>query len=403
VIRDPERNIPIVDMVAKSPEIKLCVSRIQDGIWGSHEGENGFSISPTLDDDATPIDSQVYDVLMDVQERLLGRSRLKPVTREMLEHGDCFMGIGINPRTASIDALVELPTYEMFRIEDRQGRLLGFQQRWETTDESRAINFHPLTCIHWRFARQWGNLYGTPMFSHSLEDWRLLCLADQDLAKGANAVGVNPLIHEIPTEEYNNEDVAAYKRSIEEQQGSGAISAYYPPAGIVIRPAYTSTPNIDGLIRYFELRSDRILDQSSVPPYLSGRETTGAQEIGEQPAMAFARLINSIRNDFTGLGQPGYDSGLRHLFNLSLALAGIPKERWLYRIIFPPAYVSVYNSAQGLGGEANVKGIDDVSSVSNPSKWNGLSLPDSLRDLESEGWGEVPKMVRERLASSIFD
>jgi hypothetical protein len=126
--------------------------------------------------------------------------------------------------------------------------------------------------------------------------------------------------------------------------------------------------------------------------------------------MAFARLINSIRNDFTGLGQPGYDSGLRHLFNLALALAGIPKERWLYRIIFPPAYVSVYNSSQGLGGEANAKGIDDLAGVrsqyqknSNPSHWNGLSLPDSLRDLDSESWGEVPKVVRERLASSIFE
>ncbi len=402
MIRDPERNIPIVEMVNSSPEVKLCLSRIQDALWGSHEGENGFSISDTLDDDATPIDPEVYDILMGVQEVLVGRSRLKPVTREMLAYGDCFMSIGINARTGTIDALTELPTFEMFRIEDSQGRLMGFQQRWETTDEKRAINFHPLTCIHWRYSRQWGNLYGTPMFSHSLEDWRLLCLADQDLAKGANAVGVNPLIHELPLD-YQDDEIAAYKRSIEEQQGSGAISAYYPPAGIVIRPAYTSTPNIDGLIRYFELRSDRILDQSSVPPYLSGREMTGAQEIGEQPAMAFARLINSIRNDFTGLGQPGYDSGLRHLFNLSLALKGIAKERWLYRIIFPPAYVSVYNSANGLGGEANVKGIDDVSSVSNPNKWNGLSLPDSLRDLESDSWGEVPKLVREKLAASIFE
>jgi hypothetical protein len=409
VIRDPERNIPVVEMVERSPEVRLCLGRIQDALWGSHEGENGFTVSDTLDDEETPIDPEVYEILMNVQEVLVGRSRLKPVTREMIAYGDCFMSVSINPRTSQIEAITELPTFEMFRVEDRQGRLLGFQQRWSTSDTRNAVSFHPLTCIHWRYARQWGNIYGTPMFSAALNDWHRLCQADEDLAKGANAVGVNPLIHQLP-DVYTDEEVAAYKRAIEEQQARGVVNAYYPPADVIIQPAYSTTPNIDGLIQYFKLRSDRILDQSSVPSYLSGREISGAKEIGEQPAMAFARLINSIRNDFTGLGQPGYDSGLRHLFNLALALADIPKEKWLYRIIFPPAYVSVYQSTNGLSVEADKKGIDDISAINyksnhqvnaNPNHWVGCYLPENLTDLDSPDWGSVPKQVRERLVESL--
>jgi hypothetical protein len=103
--------------------------------------------------------------------------------------------------------------------------------------------------------------------------------------------------------------------------------------------------------------------KAQIPPWMFGLGTEGAREIAGQPALFFARHVNDLRTAFS--------TGLRHIFNLELALHGFRREEWRYRIIYPKIYVDPLERQDDPveASEANTSGIEDLDFLASSRRY----------------------------------
>lgn len=331
------------------PEVSAAILEISDSVWSSDDGDDqGFTIAKTLDDNETKIDKQVEKILQRLIAEVIGGITLEPSAERILAYGDAFASIGVNTRKMQIDRLLFLPTWEVFRIEDNSGQLLGFQQRRSLLDND-SLDFHPITIAHWRYRRK--TLYGRSLFYESIPDWEHLRAATEDLAAAARAVGTNPNIHIMPECAQDSEYVTTYKERYEERLKQGIVTDFYLMHGADIRKLSTINPDLAALASAVLMWRSRIVMKSRVPPWLMGIPAIGAREIAGEPARAYSRFINRVRMSVS--------AGIRQLCDLELALAGIPREKWQYRLIWPK--IRVWGDVAELdSGEANTAGIADL-------------------------------------------
>ncbi len=349
-IRDPVKARHLIEMWEYCAEIATAINEICDSCWSSDDGDDqGFTIAPTLNDNTTPIDPEIEKILKRLIDEVIGGITLEPAIERMLIYGDAFCSISVSTKKMQIERILFLPTWEMFRLELNKGQLIGFEQRRFLQDES-AIQFHPLTVVHWRYRRK--TLYGRSLFWESSQDWENLKSATEDLAFASRAIGVNPNIHVMPgevTENYRK----AYKTGYEARKKLGAVTDFYLMYGADIRKVSATNPDLKALIDNVLMWRGRIVMRSRVPPWLMGMPTVGAREIAGQPALAYARFINKIRMNMT--------QGIKQMCDLELALAGIPKEKWQYRIVWPRIYVDPYAmQLNPQADESNLAGIEDL-------------------------------------------
>lgn len=354
--RSPELAKALWDIATNCSEAATCIDIIHNDAMSSADGSNiGFDIAPTLNDNETKIDAEINRILRRLIDEVLVFSGLERVGELMLTTGDAFVSVGVNTKRHMIDKLLILPTWEMFRVEDNQANLLKFEQRPSLLGDT-VITIHPIACVHWRYRKQ--NLYGRALFRESLFDWCKLKPLLIAIEQAAMSVGVNPNVHILPctatardAEQYKQD----YLRARNEQM---LLTDFYMLHGGEVKKLSSVNPDIKALIDAANLYITRIVRRSRVPPWMVGFPSIGAREISGGPERAYARLINHFRQDIT--------VGLRHLFNLELALHGIPKERWQYRIKWPLFYVEPFlNTAEDNEQfQAKSPGIHDLDTVS---------------------------------------
>ncbi len=330
IVRSPDIATPLAEMMEYCPEVTTTLNEICGSIWASDDGDDlGFSLS----DEITPgvnIDPEVKKILDRLIDEVIGGTTLELAAERMLQWGDAFGGIGVNTKLMQIDRLTFLPTWEMFRIEDNQARLLGYEQRKYLSDHEFGL-FHPLTVCHWRYRRKM--LYGRSLYKESIDDWCRLKDAVEDLAKAARSIGINPNVHRLP-DGCDEEYAKAYKDQYEAAKRLGSVTDFYLMPTADVAKVGNLNPDLTALANNVLLWRQRIIMSSRVPTYLVGIHNPGAKEIAGQPALAYARFINSIRRQIT--------SGIRQICDLELALHGLPKERWQYSITYPRIGVNPY-------------------------------------------------------------
>ena len=356
IVRSNPNTRLLVEAIEHCSEMATAIEIRNNGIWGSLDGDDqGFAIAPTLNDNVTPVDPEVYKILQRLIDDVIGGLTLKPRSETFLEYGDAFMAIGVNTRKMRIERVLPLPTFEVFRVEDNQGQLQGFEQRRTISDNS-PVGFHPLLMVHWRYRLQ--KLYGRSLFEESLSDWVSLRRVSENLDRAGDSVGINANIHLMPCEA-DDRYVNEYKRRHKEQiRNEGAIVDYYINNGGDVRKVSTTNPDFRGLLELANFRRLRIAMKSGVPLYLLGIPWDGGKDIAMQPSLNFVRGLNADRMVMT--------AGLKHLCNLELALNGIEKERWQYRIIWPKIYVNPFEE-QPEADESNQPGIEDLDYLSRSS------------------------------------
>ena len=345
-------TIRLIEMVENSPEIANYIDIIKDDCWASADGDDiGFDVSDTLSD-GTKIDTQVYKILRRLIDEVIGGGRLELAPERMLAWGDAFVEISINTRKRQIENILFLPTWQMFRIENNIGQLMGFEQRESLHDEL-AIPFHPLRICHFRFRRKY--LYGRGLFLECLDYWDCLKNLPCDIIKAARAIGINPNIHELPCE-YDARQVEIYREAVEQHRKNlGPITDYYILQGASIKKLSSSAPDISALLSAANFNINQIALKSRIPPWQIGLPTLGAREISGAPERGYARFVNRVRQNTS--------EGLRHLCNLELALNGIPRERWHYRLIWPQFYITSYEDKTQIElAESKRKSIEDLDS-----------------------------------------
>jgi len=299
-VRTPRLAQQLWDIATNCSEAATCIDIINHDAWSSDDGDDiGFDIADTLNDNETKIAPDIEKILRRLIDEVLVFSGLERIGELMLTTGDGFASLGVNTSKKRIEKILILPTWDMFRIEDNQANLLGFEQRAGLMDHA-TIKLHPIAVAHWRYRRQ--TLYGRALFRESLFDWCKL-------------------------------------------------------KSLVVTKVASSNPDISALVEAAEFYLRRIIRRSRVPPWMVGFPSIGAREISGGPERAYARLINHFRQDLS--------VGLRHILNLELALNGIPKERWQYRLKWPAFYVAPYQEADfRLQSEANSPSINDLDTMS---------------------------------------
>jgi hypothetical protein len=351
-VRDSERARELIELNQYCPEVATAIDVVKGDAFSSADGDDqGFTIGDTLID-GSAIDAGMYKLGLDCIARCMPHSTAQMILERMLAYGDTFGELAIAPNFSQVNGLMILPTWEMFRQED-QGELFGFHQNRQLWEEKPEREFAPGKVIHWRYRRY--NLYGRSLFAESLTDWAQLKRATQNFGDGCEALGVNPIIHEMP-EGADSDYVQSYKAGQRDQRADGVVTDYYLLPGEQVRRMAATNPDIKPLADAVLLYRSRIIMRSRVPKYLLGMEGSGAQDISGQPALAYARFVNEVRGCFA--------EGLTQLLQTEFILHGYPEQMWRgIRIVFPKIVVSAVAGSDPNGDESNKPGIVDTEKL----------------------------------------
>lgn len=353
-VRNPNLATQLIELRYCCSEAATAYDAINGDAWTSHDGDDqGFDISDTLNDNKTKVDPKIQEILRRVIREVLMPSEPKIVGERLLAYGDSFASLGINSKAMRIERILYLPTWEMFRLESKQGELLGFEQRALLRDPD-PIQFHPISIVHWRYRRD--NLYGRALFLECLKDWCRIEQILDDIAEASHAVGINPNIHILPCE-YDEEQANEYKIMYEGAKNQKILTDLYMYGGGDIKKLSNSNPDITALLKAAEFFMARFVRRSRIPPWMLGFPGIGAREISGGPERAYARLINDFRQSLS--------TGFKQIFNLELALQGYPREQWQYRIIWPRFYIDPFKQQLDPDhDESNSQEIEDLDYLS---------------------------------------
>ena len=344
-VRNNKQARQLQEMFCDGGLLETAVCEIVDSCVASSDGDDrGWVISDTVLD--RPIKPEVQFILSRLYEEVIGGAKLNGAIFQMLQYGDAFGSIGLDfapNRLGRIATLEWLPPFEMFRIEKEEKLPSGgvnketyFEQRRYLSDE--YLNQMPFwSIVHFRF-RHKGKKYGNALFSGDAcyRYWRSLRDAESDLAIASRNVGVTPLEHIFPAN-YSQDRMKAYRNEIARKRSQdGIITDYFLPEGGKIGGVAGIGGDLSGLINAVDHWRKVLATQSRVPVYLLGVKTEGAQDLSQQPALAYARLLNSLRADVT--------VGIRHLCDLELMLHGLdprnPENG--YEILWPKIVINSF-------------------------------------------------------------
>jgi hypothetical protein len=333
-VRDPQRAKELIELVEYCPEIGLALTELADSVWSSSDGDDqGFRIGDCVDQaEEVPIDPEVQKILQRLIDDVIGGLNLELVPWRLCAFGDCFASLGVDLKAREIRSILFLPTWEMFRVEDDQGNLNCFEQRRYLTD-GEALQFHPIRLVHWRYKRK--SLYGQPLWNGGiLEDWKNLREATTDLAMASRAIGANPNKHIMPCG-YDEGYKVEYKAAYEIAKKQGQVLDFYLDNGADIQKVGQRDSDLSSMINNVNLWRSRVAMSTGLPQWMFGLQTGGAQDIAGQPALKYARQVNRLRMSIV--------DGIKQICDLELALKGIPRERWLYKIEFPTIKTDPYH------------------------------------------------------------
>ena len=327
-VRDVYRARQLIGLRAR-PEVSTALDILVGDILSSEDGDDiGLTVGEFLDvKKIIPVDPRLRQICLDCIDRIMMGSVLTTVAEEFLIYGDSFRSCVLDANCTKILRLKQLPTWEMFRVEDEDGVVFRFDQRKYLGEAMDNLQIHPAICTHWRYRRLYK--YGRSMFEEVIPDSDALNQGYFALDKAAMAIGINPNIHVMP-QGWTQKQADAYKRSYEiERDRNGRIMTDYfmLNGGDVKKLSATWNPDLKALIDNVLQRRMRIAMRSRIPPWMIGLPTIGAREISGQPALAYARMIGTLR---TVLAE-----GVRQILNLELALNGYTLDQMKYRIEFP--------------------------------------------------------------------
>lgn len=366
VVRDGLVGRQLVEMRHWCPEVATSLSILRDDILSSENGDSlGLTLSNTLEDDETPVDEEVKAICLDLLNRpdVLDIVTLGQIIDRTLGDGDCFisLGFGRDGKQWCVARSLVLPTWTMFRIEEDDGTLLGFEQRIRIQGEP-LYGFYPPQIVHFRHHRQ--SLYGQSIWRQSGDDWQRLKEGTADLATAARELGINPNIHEMP-EGTDNGYLDAYRNDHESRIEDGIVTNYYTLSGGSIAKIGNYNPDLKALADNVMFRRSRLLLPTQIPIWrFTGFESSGgAKDISGQPAKAYARYINALRAIVL-------TPGIKQILNTELVLRlGYEafKERGKYQLAYP----TILTDPMAVSAQAAPDEAIDPSSETNPT--NGAS------------------------------
>jgi uncharacterized protein (UPF0262 family) len=349
-VRDPYRGRQLIEL-RKCPEVSTAIDILVGDTFSNEDGDDsGFTVADTLNDNKTLADAEVVRICRECISRAMSGTTLWSVVEDYLSYGDSFRSIILSKDLSQIERLKQLPTWEMFRVEDEHQTVERFEQRSNMSELNTTNQIHPVVCVHWRYRRRYK--YGQSLFEEIIPEADRLVGGYFALDKAAMAIGINPNVHVLPngwTEKQRQGYIDAHNAE-KRKQGRIITDFYTLYGGDVKKLASNWNPDLKALLDNVLQNRNRIGMRSRVPPWMMGLPTIGARDIAGQPALAYARFVGAIRVVLI--------EGIRQILDLELALHGYEKNQMLYRLVFPTIYVNPH--VQSANNEADTTGINDL-------------------------------------------
>lgn len=350
-VRTPRTATMLHEIREYSQEAGLAGTIICNDIFSSETGDDqGFKLARKMNREGKVIllNPQVEQILTRLIDNVIGGYNLWWVADNLFYFGDAFGSIVVKEDMTSVERIMQLPTWDIFRIEDRRGNLRRFEQRRYQMD-SDVIKIHPLVCVHWRNRPR--GLYGRATTKESYPQFARLRDMEEDIAHASRNIGVNPFVHIMPqgtTDEYEQN----YREAIRLARSEGIMTDFFiggHQGGADVKRVNNADSSLSGLEESKQSLRRQFIARLGIPSYLAGIPDSGAKDIQGHPAIAYARLIAGYRAMVT--------VGIKQICNLELALNGLnplePKN--FYAIQWPTLHTSVF-------------GQDKAAEDTNPNK-----------------------------------
>lgn len=262
-----------------------------------------WQVADTLAD-GTPVHPDVLAIARDIENRrygkdlVLGGNRLQTMAFNALWAGDGFLSMGFEKEGISrndwaIARTLDLPPLTIFVEPDEHGVTQAYRQQVSVTPRPDDTLISPVAMLHLQWGRMGG--YGCPITLQSLEPWRKIKEAAADVEDAARNSAIAPWLHEMPENKDENYR-KVYRQDIEARRQRGIITDLYLLNGADVRQAAISS-DMDGVLENWrQLRYQLVVP--GLPAWLFpglGVEQSGAREIANQPALAYARMISGLR------------------------------------------------------------------------------------------------------------
>lgn len=345
-IRDPAISREILELNQWCYEVFHSLEMAADDAFASSDGDDrGWSIADTLDDDETPVNPEVFAIAEEIRLRkqdfsayVIGGDRLKKGLRWALGKGEFFLELGIEREGISqnkskdfgIAKTLYLPTFEMFRKETDQGELIGFEQRKYLSSSDPDYFFEPHKIIHTRHSENF--LYGRSLWYTSLDAWRDVKQAADNLVRAANALAVSPDIHIL--DKVSEAERQRYEQELQLRRKQGIIVDYVLRSkDHDIRKMDNVNPELTGLIDTLLQCRYRLIIPGFPTFFFPGLESSGGtKELSRSPDRRYSRMRHGWCQLLTGTIKQVIDTEIILRKGLDFY---IENTRNKYRILWP--------------------------------------------------------------------
>ena len=302
-----EASRNLLEMCTWSLEFATCLRILSQNVFQDEDGSvHSWKLKHDKENPENNPDDYIQGLVADLQHRQHGRDEvlggeiLEAAVRHMCGLGDAFMELSIERDGSgyAIARSIYLPSLSIFVDEDEHGGIQHYRQQirvnpgnddivWSGVDQARILHFKsPNT-----------GRYGLVPGLSQIDVWTDIKEAMADLADAARGASILPNIHTMPPdkgENYKN----AYREDYESRQREGIIMDLFLSHGGKIEKLAAATPTLKPLLDNFLQLRYRMM-YPGVPVFLIpglGLEQGASKELGSAPALAYGKLINTIRS-----------------------------------------------------------------------------------------------------------
>lgn len=318
---DRNYDLEIGKSCSRAPKLARQLIEIQDGcyeakeslrfakldVFASSDGDDsGFTISETTDDNKTAVNPEILEIADQVirrkqsfDEYVIGGLKLQQGLESALMNGDSFLSLQIDLKQKEVVRSLYLPPWEIYRMEDDQGYLLGFEQRRSPTYLSNNNNaqdsrfFYAPQIVHIRNDRD--RLYGVSLWTTSVNQgiWQQYKSSVKNIARAAKDLSINPTVYSLSESAWGTQQKQQFVDSVRKARNEDAIiTDLFEMDGEAIRKlSQGSGGQLKELIdAHIQLRLKMIPGGFPVWRYPGLQSLGGAREISREPSRAYARM-----------------------------------------------------------------------------------------------------------------
>ncbi|EKU98027.1 hypothetical protein Lepto7375DRAFT_7286 [Leptolyngbya sp. PCC 7375] len=302
-----EASRSLLEMSTWSLEFATCLRILSQNVFQDEDGSvHSWKLKLDQDNPENNPDSYVRGLVEDFKNRYHGRDEvlggqiLEPAVRSMCGLGDSYMELGIERDGSgySIARSMYLPSLSIFVDEDEHGGIQHYRQQIRVNPGEDDIiwpGVHQARILHFKSPNtgRYGLVPGLPQ----IDSWEDIKNSTADVADAARGASILPNVHTMPPdkgENYKN----SYREDYESRQREGIIMDLFLGNGAKIEKLAAATPTLKPLLdHHLQLRYKMMFP--GVPVFLIpglGLEQGASKELGAAPALAYGKLINTIRS-----------------------------------------------------------------------------------------------------------